>query len=178
MLRTSWEGSILRLPATERSPTCWERCSRRQRGSTFHVPYKGPALALADLLAGQVHMYFETSPLIFPQAEAGKLRVIAVASDSRMPQLPEVPTTPQSGFPTLVGGFWSGIVAPAGTPASIVNQLNATINEIMQSREMQTHLTKLGARAKLGSPQYFASFISAERQKWSAVIKAAGVKIQ
>jgi tripartite-type tricarboxylate transporter receptor subunit TctC len=145
--------------------------------SITHLPYKGPAAAVTDLLSGQVQMYFETAPLILPQAEAGKLRVVAVAAESRFAQLPDVPTTVESGFPTLVGGFWSGILAPAKTPALIVSQLNAAINEVMRSQEMQATLAKFGAQARVGTAQGFAAFIAAETRKWSAIIKAAGVQI-
>jgi tripartite-type tricarboxylate transporter receptor subunit TctC len=143
----------------------------------IHVPYKGPAAAITDLLAGQVQIYFETAPVVLPHAEAGKLRILAVADQRRLSQLLGVPTTAEAGFPSLVGGFWSGIVAPAGTPAQIVDRLNIAINEIMRSPEAEVGLSKLGAGAMLGSPQAFAAFIASERQKWSAVIDAAGVKL-
>jgi tripartite-type tricarboxylate transporter receptor subunit TctC len=142
-----------------------------------HVPYKGNAAAMTDLLAGQVQLHFATAPDILPHVDGGKLRILAVASPSRFSQLPDVPTTIESGFPNLTGEFWSGILAPAGTPASVVNQLNAAINEIMRSPEAQLGLNKIGGEAKLGSPQDFEAFIVAETQKWSAIIKAAGVKM-
>ena len=90
-----------------------------------HVPYKSPAAALTDLLAGQVQIYFETAPLILPQAQAGKLRVLAIAGKSRLDHLPDVPTTREAGLPHLLGGFWSGLVAPAGTPSDIVETINS-----------------------------------------------------
>ncbi len=139
-----------------------------------HVPYKGPAAALTDLLGGQVQIYFETAPLILPQVAAGKLRVIAVAAELRIAQMPDVPTTTESGFPELVGGFWSGILAPAGTPVKIVGKLNSAINETMQSPQVQDSLTKLAGHARVGSPDEFAAFIAAERQKWTPI--AARVK--
>jgi tripartite-type tricarboxylate transporter receptor subunit TctC len=142
-----------------------------------HVPYKGPAAARADLLAGHVQVCFETATVILPQAEARKVKVLAVAGETRMAQLPSVSTVAESGFPGLTGGFWSGIVAPTGTPARVIGQLNAAINQIMQLPEMEVALTTRGAQAKLGSPMDFAAFIEAERHKWSAVISAAGVKI-
>lgn len=142
-----------------------------------HVPYKGPAQAVTDLLAGQVQIYFESAPLILSHAVAGKLRVIAVAGQARIRQLPDVPTTIESGFPKLVGGYWAGVLAPSGTPRGIVDRLNVAINEAMQSPDVQVTLAKLGAEAMLGSPGEFALFIAAETQKWSAVIKAAGIKI-
>jgi tripartite-type tricarboxylate transporter receptor subunit TctC len=142
-----------------------------------HLAYKGPAAAVTALVAGEAQMYIESAPLILPLAQAGQLRVIAIAAEARIAQLPDVPTTGQSGFPSLVGGYWAGIVAPARTSPSILNQLNAAINEIMQSSEMQTNLAKIGAYSRSGTPEAFGAFIDAETQKWSAVIKAAGVKI-
>src|SRR5262249_19603315 len=122
-----------------------------------HVPYKGPAAAVTDALAGQVQMYFETAPIVLPHVEAGKLRLLAIAAEPRMAQLPDVPTTIEAGYPALIGGFWSGIVAPAGTPTMIVDRLNAAINEAMKSREVEAALAKLGGQAKLASPADFAA---------------------
>jgi tripartite-type tricarboxylate transporter receptor subunit TctC len=142
-----------------------------------HLPYRGPAAALTALVAGQAQIYFESSSLILPLAEAEKVRILAVAGEARIAQLPDVATTGEGGFPSLVGGFWSGIVAPARTSLGIVSRLNAAINEIMQSTDMQASLTKIGAQAKSETAQAFGAFIAAETQKWSTVIKAAGVKI-
>ena len=142
-----------------------------------HVPYKGPAAALTDLLAGQVQIYFETSPLVLPQAQAGKLRVVAVAGNSRLNHLPDVPTTHESGFPHLLGGFWSGLVAPPGTPASIVEAINVTTNEAMRSAEVQSAIEKLGGSQQLGTPAEFGAFISAETRRWTEIIRVADVKL-
>ena len=90
-----------------------------------HVPYKGPTQAITDLLSGQVQMYFDTVALFLPHIEAGKLTALAVADETRSPQLPAVPTTAESGFATLQSTFWAGVVAPAGTSPSIVSKLNA-----------------------------------------------------
>jgi len=142
-----------------------------------HVPYKSPAAALTDLLAGQVQVYFETSPLVLPQVQAGKLRVLAIAGSSRLKHLPEVPTTRESGFPHLLGGFWSGLVAPAGTPADIVEAINAAANEAVRSPEVQTAMETLGASQQLGTPAEFGAFISAETKRWTKIIRASGVKV-
>jgi tripartite-type tricarboxylate transporter receptor subunit TctC len=142
-----------------------------------HVPYKSPAAALTDLLAGHVQMYFETSPLILPHAQAGKLRVLAIAGSRRLNQLPEVPTTRESGFPGLLGGFWSGLVAPAGTPSDIVETINAAVNEAMRSQNVQTAMETLGANQQLGTPADFGQFISAETARWTEIIRASGVKV-
>jgi tripartite-type tricarboxylate transporter receptor subunit TctC len=142
-----------------------------------HVPYKGNAAAVTDLLTGQVQVYFATPPDILPHIDGGKVRVIAVADTARFPLLPDVPTTVESGFPGLTAEFWSGILAPAGTSATIVNQLNLAINEIMLAPETRRALNQLGAQAKPGTPQDFKAFIATETQKWSAIIKTTGVKI-
>jgi tripartite-type tricarboxylate transporter receptor subunit TctC len=141
-----------------------------------HVPYRSAALAVTDLLAGQVQMEFETMPLLLPHIEAGKLKALAIADATRNPQLPDVPTTIESGMPTLQATFWSGVLAPAGTPESTVDKLNAAINEILKSKEIEAILARLSAKPKIGSPQDFAAFLAAESQKWTAVVNAAGIK--
>jgi tripartite-type tricarboxylate transporter receptor subunit TctC len=143
----------------------------------IHIPYKGPAPAITDLLAGQVQMYFENVGSLLPHIEAGKLTALAVADEARNQQLPNVPTTIESGFPKLQATYWSGILAPAGTPASMVNRLNTEINAIMKTKEMETVLAKLSARPKVGSPEDFSTFIAAETQKWAAVVKDANIKV-
>ena len=100
-----------------------------------------------------------------------------MADDARDPQLPNVPTMAESGLPQLQATYWSGIVAPAGTPASVVSRLNTEINAIMKAKEMETILAKLSARPKVGSPEDLSSFIAAETQKWTAVINAAHIKV-
>jgi tripartite-type tricarboxylate transporter receptor subunit TctC len=141
-----------------------------------HVPYKGAAPAVADLLAGQVQMFFDTVALFLPHIQAGKLKAVAVADDTRSAQLPTVPTTTESGFPTLQATFWAGIVAPMGTPEYVVDKLNASINEILQTPELEASLAKFNAKPKIGSPQDFATFWRAETHKWTRVISSAGIK--
>jgi len=140
-----------------------------------HVPYRGAAPAVTDLLAGQAQMYFE-SIILLPHIEVGKVRALAVADETRLAQLPSVPTTIESGFPSLQSSYSSSVPAPAGTPTSVVNKLNTAINNIMQSGEMEATLAKLSARPKLGSPEDFAAFMAAEMQKWTAVVNAADIK--
>ena len=142
-----------------------------------HVPYKGPAQAVTDLLAGQVQMYFETIAILLPHVEAEKLRALAVADDFRSARLPDVPTTAESGFPRLKGTYWSGVLAPAGTPANIVDKLNSKINEILRTKELEANLAMVSAKPKIGSPQDFASFMAEETQKWKEIIESAGIKV-
>jgi tripartite-type tricarboxylate transporter receptor subunit TctC len=123
---------------------------KQMTGINVHVPYKGPAQAITDLLAGQVQMYFDTVALFLPHIEAGKLTALAVADETRSPQLPSVSTTTESGFATLQSTFWAGVVAPAGTSPSIVSKLNAAINEIPKSPELEANLAKINAKPKIG----------------------------
>jgi len=155
-----------------------ELLSLRAKIELTHLPYRGPAAAVTDLLSGRVQLYFESSPTILPLAQDGKLNVVAVAGERRIDALPDVPTTAESGFPDLVGGFWSGVLAPAGTPQPIIQQLNLAIGEVMQSTEMQRTLVQFSAQPRANSPEEFALFIAAERAKWSAVIKEANLRIE
>jgi tripartite-type tricarboxylate transporter receptor subunit TctC len=143
----------------------------------IHVPYRGAGQSVTDLLAGQVQMIFETTAILLPHIEAGKLRALAVATETRSPLLPGVPTTAESGYPKLLASFWSGLLAPAGTPAGVVEKLNTTVNEILRSKEAQTGLARLSAEAKIGSPQDFAAFIAAEAPRWAAIANETGIKV-
>ena len=141
-----------------------------------HVPYKGAPPAITDLLAGQVQMYFDTVALFLPYIQAGKLKALAVADNTRSASLPAVPTTTESGFPTLKATFWIGIVAPIGTPATIVEKLNTSINEFLRRPEVEASLARFNATPKIGSPQDFAKFWRAETERWTNVITSAGIK--
>jgi tripartite-type tricarboxylate transporter receptor subunit TctC len=142
-----------------------------------HVPYRGAGQSVTDLLAGQVQMIFETTAILLPHVEAGKLRALAVATEARSPLLPGVPTTAESGYPKVLASFWSGLLAPSGTPSGIVDKLNTSVNEILKSNEAQTALARLGAEAKIGAPQDFAAFIAAETPRWAAIANETGIKV-
>ena len=139
-------------------------------------PFRGSAPALTDLLAGQVQVFFDTVTFLLPHVEAGKLRPLAIADVARSAQFATVPTTIESGFPKLQGTYWTAVVAPAGTPPDVINKLNAAINAITTSKEMEETLSRLSAKAKGGSPADFAAFMAAETRKWSEVITAANIK--
>jgi tripartite-type tricarboxylate transporter receptor subunit TctC len=142
-----------------------------------HVPYRGAGQSVTDLVAGQVQMIFETTTILLPHVQSSRLRALAVAMDARSPLLPNVPTTAESGYPKLVASFWSGLLAPSGTPSGIVEKLNATINEILKSNEAQDGLARLNAQAKIGTPQDFAAFIAAETSRWAAIANETGIKV-
>ena len=144
--------------------------------SMTHIPYRGSAPAITDLLAGQIQMMFDTPVVMLPHIEAGRMRALAITSPMRSPQLPDVPTMNESGLPRLEATLWSGMLAPAGTPASVVARLNATFNEGMNSPEMKASLAKLGAEPRALSPDAFAGFLAAETQRWAAVVAEAGIK--
>jgi tripartite-type tricarboxylate transporter receptor subunit TctC len=145
--------------------------------SIVHVPYNSGAEATTAVLGGQVQMTFVNITGLPPLIADGKLRALAVTSPKRLAALPDVPTMLESGFPDFVVRAFFGIVAPTGTPAAIVDKLNATINAGMSSKEMQTTLDRLGAQAGTGSAADFAAFIADERRRWSAVAKAANISI-
>jgi tripartite-type tricarboxylate transporter receptor subunit TctC len=146
-----------------------------------YVPYKGSAQSVTDLLGGQTQMTIDGLTGLYPLIGDGKLRAIAVASATRWPLLPDVPTLAESGFPDFVIDAWTGVVAPtgtpAGTPADIVARLNAAINEGLKSVEARTSLEKISAVAKLGTPADFAAFLAAELPKWAEVVKVSGAKV-
>jgi len=142
-----------------------------------HVPYKGSAPAITDLIGGQVQVMFDNLPSSLQQIKAGKLRAIAVTSAQRAPALPDVPTIAESGLPGFEATSWFGIVAPAGTPPTIIARINADVNQWLQSSEAKEKLLAQGAVAAGGSPEQFAAYIHAETEKWARVVKASGAKV-
>jgi tripartite-type tricarboxylate transporter receptor subunit TctC len=142
-----------------------------------HVPYRGAGQSVTDLLAGQVQMIFETTAILLPHVEGGRLRALAVATEGRSPLLPGVPTTAESGYPKLLASFWSGLLAPAGTPPAIVDKLNGAINEALKAPDMKQLIAKFGSELRIGSPQDFATFLAGETRKWADAAKAANISI-
>lgn len=142
-----------------------------------HVPYRVNSQAIVDVMAGRIQMTFDGASALLPFISEGKLRPVAVTSATRSPLLPDVPTMRESGLADFLAVAWLGILAPAETSADIVNRLNAEINAGLKSAEMRTVLAKLGAEPAIGSPQDLAALIAAEILKWSAVVKAANIKM-
>lgn len=145
--------------------------------NAIHVPYNSGAEATTAVLGGQVQMTFVNITGLPPLIADKKLRALAVTSPKRQALLPDVPTMIESGYPDFVVRAFFGIVAPTRTPAPIINKLNATINAEMTSAEMQATFKRLGAEAGSGSAKEFADFIDQERRRWSAVAKAANIRI-
>ena len=142
-----------------------------------HVPYKGSAPALTDLLGGQVQIMFDNLPSALPHIKAGKLRAIAVTSAKRAPVLPDLPTIAESGVPGFEASSWFGLLAPAGTSRDIVTRINAEANKALQSAEMKEKLLAQGAEAAGNSPEHFADYIRSETTKWAKVVKDSGAKV-
>jgi tripartite-type tricarboxylate transporter receptor subunit TctC len=141
-----------------------------------HVPYKGTVPAVTDVIGGQVALTMTGAPAVMPHAQSGKLRALGVSSTTRLDAFPRLPTIAESGVPGFDATQWYGIVAPAGTPKEIVRKLNEAIVAIMGSKDMKERLTSEGAIAATNTPEAFARFIDAERARWGAVVKAAGMK--
>ena len=140
-----------------------------------HIPYRGAAPAINDLLGQQVQMAFLDLPVILPHIKAGTLRPIALGATERAPTAPDVPTTAEVGMPDLLIQNWYGMIAPGGTPENIVNILNAVTNQAMDDPQVKQKLSDQGLTLAGDRPKHFRDFIAAEAQKWARVIKAAGL---
>jgi tripartite-type tricarboxylate transporter receptor subunit TctC len=141
------------------------------------VPYRGGALVIPDMLGGRIHIYWPTPATVLPLIREGKIKALATTSPERNPDLPDVPTMKELGLGELSLEFWAGMWAPAGAPADIVDKLNAAINEALQSAEMVASMKKLGFESRIGTSQDFAAFVAAEIPRWTAVVKASGVRL-
>lgn len=140
----------------------------------LHVPYKGSSAMLTDLIGGRVEFAFDTSTSILPHAEAGRVKLIGISSAERSPTAPQVATLAEQGLPGFEALTWAGMLAPAGTPAVVVEQLNAAVNRALKSREAQAHFAKSGATVKGGSAADFAQFLKVEVAKWGRAVVASG----
>ena len=143
-----------------------------------HVPYRGAAPAVNDLLGQQVQMVFLDLPILIPQVQAGKLKAIAIGTTKRVAALPNVPTTVEVGYPNIQTENWYGMVAPAATPPDVVAKLNKAAAEALHSDDVKKRLDPLGAILIGDKPEEFAAFIKSEKDKWAGVVKAAGIQPQ
>ncbi len=141
-----------------------------------HVPYKGNVPAITDLLSGQTSMLFATLATVLPQAQAGRLRPVAVLGEARSKAIPEIPTLAESGLKGFAVDNWVGYFAAANTPAAVVSRINAEVLRVMQLPEIQEQLPKQGLSFKPTTPQQFADFVRAEKDKWGQLVKTAGIK--
>lgn len=141
------------------------------------VPYRGAAPAMNDAIGGQIQMHASAKVLLLPQVQAGKLRAIAVASPKRWPELPDVPTLAEAGFPGFPPEIWYGLLAPAGTPAPVLAKLNAAVNARLSSPEMKASLAKLGLDPRPMTSKQFGDILAREVSQWSDLAKQTGIKL-
>ncbi len=143
----------------------------------LHVPYKGSAPAVTDLIGGQVQFMFDNMPSAWPHVQSGKLRALAVTTTERSKSAPDVPTMKESGFANFDVSSWFGLIAPAGTPPDVVNKLNAAMVKALDKPEVQLSFEKLGAVGVKTTPAEFGQFIKSEVEGWAPVVKASGAKV-
>ena len=143
-----------------------------------HVPYRGAVPALTDLMGGQIQLFFDAPTGLINQARAGKIRLIGVAGEQRLPAVPDVPTFIEQGFAGFTGSTWAGMLAPAGTPPGVVQRMADEVARIIKSDETRAKLDAMGTFPAGSTPQEFDAFIAAETTKWGQVIKTAGVKAE
>ena len=144
--------------------------------SLLHIPYRGTAPAVTDLVGGQTQVLFTGAPAVISQIKNGQLRALAVSSPKRMDALPDLPTVAESGYPGFEADQWYGVVAPAGTPADVIAKLNTQINQALNSAELKNRLNAEGAIATPDTPANFGRLIATEIARWKPVISGGRVK--
>ena len=143
-----------------------------------HVPYKGAAPAVQDLVAGQIDGLVDNPPLVLPHIKSGTIKALAWAAPQRMAILPDVPTAAEAGLPGFEASSWFALIAPAGTPKEIVARLNAEAAKILKDPKMAEQFAQRGIRLVGNSAEEFVAFIPKERARWGEIVKASGVKLE
>ena len=143
-----------------------------------HIPYKGAAPALPDLFSGQVAMAFDSVQTMMPQVRSGKLRALAMTSARRWPAAPEVPTMAEQGYPSLTGGSWIGLLAPAKVPGDIVRKLSSEMQKVIDAPDVHAKLIEYGIDPVGGTPEQFDAFIQSEARRWADVVKKANIRLE
>lgn len=153
-----------------------EMFKSREKIDMVHVPYKGSALAVTDLIGGQVNLMFDNLPTSLPHIQTGKLRALAVTSAQRSTNLPDVPTMAEAGVSNFEAGSWFGVLAPRKTSPDIIARIDDAIQKAMAQPEMQKRVVELGAVPMVKGPKDFDAFIGTEIEKWKAVVKDANIE--
>ena len=156
---------------------CLELLRVRTGTDIVFVPYKGASPAVADLLGGQIQIGMTSKAVLLPLIQEGRLRALAVTSEVRWPELPDVPTLREAGLPGIPAYLWFGLLAPARTPATVIDKLNAAVNDGLSSPEARASIAKLGLEAKNMTPREFATKLADEARNWEAAVAESGVRI-
>jgi tripartite-type tricarboxylate transporter receptor subunit TctC len=143
-----------------------------------HIPYKGSAPAIVDLIAGQTHLLVDSPSVVLPQIKAGKLKAIYVTGRERDGNVPEIQTAREAGYPGLETAGWQGVVGPAGMAAETVNKLNAALRQALQRADVRARFATTGATVRESTPAEFTAQVKADNEKWIPVIKSSGVKME
>ena len=152
---------------------------KHQTGTNVqHIPYRGSGPAVIDLIGGRITMMFDATPSLLPNIQDGKLRPVAAASPQRHRLLPDVPSFAEVGYPGMDIALWYGVAAPGGTPAPIVQRLNAELAKIVQMPDIRKNLSEQGADLQGGSVEDFVAFIHNEMARWGVVVRQAGIKLE
>jgi tripartite-type tricarboxylate transporter receptor subunit TctC len=154
----------------------FESLKLRTKIFMLHIPYRGTAPSVTDVLGGQVDCTFTGAPAVVPHVRSGRLRALAVSSPQRLAVLPDVPTVAESGYPGFEADQWYGLVAPAGTPAAVVARLNAEVNKALALPDVAQQLAVEGATPMPGPPQAFGDLIRREIPRWAEVVRAGNVR--
>lgn len=144
----------------------------------LHVPYRGSAPALTDIMGGRISMMFDVTPGDLPYITSGEVKALAVTTAERIPALPDVPTVSEAGLPGFVSTSWFGIVVPKGTPPEIKARLTSALASALSSDELKARLVSLGAQAFQGTPEEFSKLLQADSAKWSALVESSGATIE
>lgn len=142
------------------------------------IPYRGGGPAITDLLGGQIDMIFNNKSVLLALIQGEKLRALAVTADKRWPELSDVPTMREAGFPDFPSDIVYGLLAPAGTPDAIVEKLNSSVNKALQSAELRANLAKLGIEARAGTPQAFGAAMADDMAKYDEIVRLTGIKVE
>jgi tripartite-type tricarboxylate transporter receptor subunit TctC len=144
----------------------------------LHVPYRGGSQATADVVSGRVQIQFEVLTQLLPQVQSGQLRALAVTSGRRLPNLPDIPTVAELGFPGFESRTWFGLLAPAGTPPAIVRLLRDNVVEVLGSPEVKTMLEQQAADPVGDTPEQFAAFLREDMERWADVVRRSGARME
>jgi tripartite-type tricarboxylate transporter receptor subunit TctC len=143
----------------------------------LHVPYKGSAQAVTDLIGGQVHLLIDAGTVLLPQIRGGRLKALAVTGSKRDPNLPDVPTAREQGLPGIEAAGFQGLVGPAGMPAAVVERLSADLRKVLASTDVKARFAEAGSEVQPRGPREFAAYVKGEAERWSALIAKRGIKM-